>query len=480
MTRFPTRVWATIRRYGLMGPGDRVLVAVSGGVDSVSLLHVLTRLAPRAGATLTGIVHVHHGLRGEDADADAQFCQALAASHGLPIDVVAVDVAAEAARRRWSVERTAHVLRHAALREVAGRVGATRIALGHTLDDQAETVVLRFLRGAGTRGLAGMWPVKGLVIRPLIEVRRADVEQYAAERGLTWKEDASNRDPGIPRNLVRHTVLPALMQVAGRSLPERLARQADAWRDDDRWLTASVATLLPSVLREGAAPSQVVVDLVALAAVPESLGRRVRMAVLERVLPPGQVSLSLVESLARAERMPDGRRARLAGVEARREGSRLHLARVVRRDSEPGATARPAWPEQTLQVPGRLDIPEAHLTVEAVVVPREEWQGTDRAGRDGRHVCSLDAERAGRVLGVRTRRPGDRMRPRGAPGSQKIQDLMVNRKVPRADRARVPVITSADGQIAWLVGLAVGEDFAVQPQTTAVLLLKVSRSGGQG
>lgn len=474
MTRFPTRVWATICRHRLLLEGDRVLVAVSGGADSLALLHVLADLAPRAGAQLAGLVHVHHGLRGADADADAHFCATVAEAINLPLQVIHVDVKAEAARRRWSVERTAHARRLAACRLAARRLLANRIALGHTRDDQAETVLMRFLRGAGTRGLSGMWPSNGPVVRPLLEVSRQDVEHYLAGRGLTWRQDASNADLAIPRNAVRHRALPALIEVAGARLPERLARQADAWRDDEAWLAGCVAAELPSLLLPGAAGGWQM-DLARLHAVPASLRRRVRLAVLRQLLPRRKASLSLVESLARLEGLRADGAGRLGCWVVRRSGTRLMFAR----DAGARATQTPVLPERRLHVPGGLELSEADLHIAASVVRRERWEADSTRHLQGTVLAALDADKAGHTLVVRSRRRGDRLRPAGVAGSQKIQDLMVNRKVPRHHRDGVPVITTADGRIAWVVGLAIGEDFAVQPGTTLVLLLQATRSGGK-
>ncbi|HTV01239.1 MAG TPA: tRNA lysidine(34) synthetase TilS [Luteitalea sp.] len=476
MTRFPTRVWSTIQQHRLLVEGDRVLVAVSGGADSTALAHVLASLAPRARVRIVGLVHVHHGLRGAEADADAAACEALATTMGVSFDLIQVDVRAEAMRRRWSIERTGHALRHAAYRMAARRRLATRIALGHTLDDQAETVILRLLRGAGTRGLSGIWPMRGLVIRPLLETRRAAVEHYLAERGLRWREDASNRDESIPRNAVRHSVLPTLMRVAGASLPERLARQADAWRDDERWLAASVAVEVPSLLMPDADGGWLL-DVRRLEAVPPMLRRRVRQAALEQMLPRGQVTLAIATALARLERLPEGRAARLRGLQVTRSGSLLRFASV---GADTGSSREPrAGLELTLTVPGRMHVADLGLELEASVLRRSDWRAD--APPDETLVASvaLDASAIGHRMVVRTRRPGDRMRPSGLQGSQKIQDLMVNRKVPRHERDRVAVITTETGQIAWVVGLAVGEEFAVQPHTTRVLLLSVTRPGGK-
>src|SRR5690606_5472612 len=241
-------VLETLRQHGMVSPGERVLVAFSGGPDSMALLEALTEVLPRLGAAVAGVAHVHHGIRGTDADSDLKWCRDEAARRGQTFLARRVDVPAEARRRRWSIERTAHVLRHAALREMADEAGATKIALGHTRDDQAETVVLRFLRGAGTRGLGGMWPRTGRVLRPLIDLSRARVEQFLAERGLSYRDDATNVDVGIPRNRVRHEVLPALVAVAGPALPARLARQSQAWRDDEAYLSAAAEPWISQAL----------------------------------------------------------------------------------------------------------------------------------------------------------------------------------------------------------------------------------------
>jgi tRNA(Ile)-lysidine synthase len=357
---------------------------------------------------------------------------------------------------------------------VARRRLATRIALGHTLDDQAETVLLRFLRGAGTRGLAGMWPRHGLLIRPLLDVRRADVEHYAADRGLIWRDDESNADRGIARNRVRHEVLPALMAVAGKTLPERLARQADTWRDDEQWLAACAAVELPSVVMPHADGGWLL-DLPRLDAVPPMLRRRVRLAALEQMLPRGKVTQALVDGLERLESLRGNEhRASLGPLTVWRSGTQLRL--VAGLGGHPPTTE---LGDQGLAVPGVVFVDEANLRIEASVLRRNAWETDARGTSDGALCVALDADRAGPTLVVRGRRPGDRVRPTGAPGSQKIQDLMVNRKVPRLDRGRVPVITTAQGQIAWVVGLAVGEEFAVQPHTTDVLLLQATRSGGK-
>lgn len=469
MTRFPLQVIQTIRRFALVAPGDQVVVAFSGGPDSTALLHVLLDVLPRLEASVAAVVHVHHGLRGKDADADATWCGEQAARLGLPFRVATVDVADAARARRWSLERTAHALRHGALRRLAAELGASRIALGHTQDDQAETVVLRLLRGAGTRGMGGMHPARGPFIRPLLEVSRAQVEQFVAERGLTCREDASNAEIAIPRNRVRHQVLPALIEVAGRRLPARLARQANLWRADEAWLEQSAAPWVDRVMAQE--PTGWVIELDALHQAPEALRGRVRLALARRLVGE-RATAHTVTDLERFEHLRDGRRGRLGGWDVWRDGRRVRFERA----GTSGVPASDAHPAVALPVPGTVAWPPAGSVLMAALADRRTANA--RPDALGPSAAMVDADEVGGHLLVRAWRAGDALKPIGLGGSQKLQDVFVNRKVPRPDRARVPVVTMPDGRIVWVVGFAVDEAFAVTETTTRVVILKATHPGG--
>jgi tRNA(Ile)-lysidine synthase len=478
MTRFPLRVLETLRRHGMVSPGERVLVACSGGPDSMALLEALVDVLPRVGASVAAVAHVHHGIRGADADADLDWCRAEAGRRGLPFFARHVDVPGEARRRRWSLERTAHVLRHAALREMAGEAGATRIALGHTRDDQAETVVLRFLRGAGTRGLGGMWPRKGVIIRPLIDISRARVEQFLAERGLSYRDDATNVDLGIPRNRIRHEVLPALVAVAGAGLPARLARQSQGWRDDEAFLSAAAEPWVSRVLTPAGSNGWRLSPGL-LAEAPAALRRRIRLGVARRLLREATTARA-VERLERLERLGAGKRARFGAWQVWRDDADL----LFRRAGSAGPGRAPDTSRASveadpvlLQVPGSAEFAPSGVTLRAEVASVAEI-GAREQPRD-RDTALLDADRAGDALLVRSWRAGDRMRPAGVGGSQKLQDLFVNRKVPRARRAGVPVVTTREGRVVWVAGLAVDEAFTVGPTTSRVVILRATHPGGK-
>ena len=228
-------VWRAIRRYDLVPGGTRVAVAVSGGADSVALLHLLLRLAPRGRFEVAGLVHVNHQLR-DAAEQDEAFCRTLAAQLHVPAHVASVGVRQAAAAEGRSIEDAARRLRYAALEEGRQALGADRVAVGHTRDDQAETVLLKLLRGAGSRGLAGVYPQNGTIVRPLFDVRRQQLRTWLTDNGIGHVEDASNEDVANPRNLLRHEVLPALERWFGPSVPTVLARAADIARADDELL----------------------------------------------------------------------------------------------------------------------------------------------------------------------------------------------------------------------------------------------------
>jgi tRNA(Ile)-lysidine synthase len=273
------RVRQTVVRDALFGEGDVLIAGVSGGADSTLLAHVLTEVAPDLGARFVALAHLDHGLRPASA-ADAAFCADLARGLGLAFETRRADIRGEARARGTSIEDAARTVRYGFLNEAAEALGATRIAVGHTRNDQAETVLLRLVRGAGPAGLAGVLPRAGRVVRPLLDVRRGEVEAWLRERAIAWREDESNQDRSIPRNEVRHGILPALTAAFGEGVVDVLARQAALSRDDADWFEiAATETASRLVLEEEGA---LTVEQAALGALHPALARRVVLAVLRR------------------------------------------------------------------------------------------------------------------------------------------------------------------------------------------------------
>ena len=288
-----------------------MLVGVSGGSDSVALARALLALAPTSDFTLAGLAHFNHQLR-PTAARDEAFCRELARTLDLPFVAESADVAAHAAASSLSIEDAARRLRYAFLERAAQEAGATRVAVGHTLDDQAETVLLKLMRGAGPTGLGGVYPSKGRVVRPLIEASRDDLRAWLASIGQAWVEDETNADVSNPRNRVRHRVLPELDAANGGSTRGAIARSAELAREDGQWLDESAAGRYRALVTIGQDCLQL--DVAALLAEPPALQRRVLLQAM-RVRGGGreigmehvELALGVLRGHARAADVPGSR-----------------------------------------------------------------------------------------------------------------------------------------------------------------------------
>ena len=325
------RVGRTIRQDCRVAAEDRVAVAVSGGSDSVGLAWLLAELSARdRGPAVAGLLHVNHLLRGSESDADEAFCRALADRLELPIAVARVDVAAHARDARVSIEVAARDARYGFFESALPSLGATLVATGHTMDDQAETVLLRLLRGAGTRGLSGIRARRDNVIRPLLHCRRADVRNLLVSRGETWREDVSNNDVSIARNRVRHELMPVVTGIAPGGV-RALARLALQAQDDEAALMRAATDFGPSlVLSTGEGNGGVEVDAVMLSLMPPALARRLIRAFAADVAPGRNLAskhLEAVRSLAASDKLVG--HLDLPGVAVAKRDGRLVLTPVA-------------------------------------------------------------------------------------------------------------------------------------------------------
>ena len=441
------RVLVSVRRQALIPPGGRVLAAVSGGGDSVALLHLLAELAERNMVALAGVAHFNHRLRPPASDEDERFCRDLATRFGLPFVVESADVAKMARSERISVENAGHRVRHAFFGRAAGRLGACRVALGHTLDDQAETYLLRLLRGAGAAGFSAIRPRVGLVVRPLLRVSRAELRAYLASQQASFREDASNLDRRVPRNRIRHDLIPSLRAYSPRVV-EVLAREAEIARADEEWLARAANELGASLVQS--TKGGVEVDAAGLAALHPALGRRVARDALVRVSGCA-VGFDHIERLRRlAEDAPT--RVDFPRCRAKR------LERVIRLTARAGrgAVARVEPFAYRLEVPGEVSVPEAGVTISAEPAGPGLFRPLtiSRPRTAGQYVSErVVAVAAAGPFAVRNWQPGDRFRPLGLQGHRKkLQDLFVDRKVSRAERARIPLVLDTQDRIVWVVG----------------------------
>ena len=436
--------------------GERVLAAVSGGPDSIALLDVLDELRGPLGLVVI-VAHVHHGLRAE-ADADADFVRGVGARRGLPVHMERVTVTGGPP---WDgPEAESRRARHATLQRVARATGASRIATGHTADDQAETVLMRLLQGAGPRGLGGIPPVRGWLISPLIETRRDDILAHLRARGLRFVDDASNRDVRFLRNRIRHDLLPFLTELTGASMVEPLCRSAAAARAvvADLEIRAR-AELERLATRE---PAGFTFEASALAGGSVELGAEIlrqAAAAQGQTRPLRGPAQRAVRALLGGT--PRRRIARLGDLVVERSGRRLRV----------GPAALPALSSRTWALPGDLDLPEIGRRLTATLVPRgRDYVVPREPGR-----VAFDADALPPMLTIRGRRRGDVFAPFGAPTSgpaavRRLKSFLIDAGVPRWQRARTPLV-EARGEIIWVAGVRRSRSAPVTAATARVLEL---------
>jgi tRNA(Ile)-lysidine synthase len=437
----------TVRRHAMLAGGETVLVAVSGGADSVALLSLLHALAP-AWRLRLHVLHVDHGLRPESAF-DADRVRVLGARLGVPVAVERVQIGP------GSVEAAARTARYAALQAWADRLGAARIAVGHTADDQAETVLMRVLTGAGVRGLAGIPAVGGRVIRPLIELRRQALREALTSEGLEWVEDPSNRDPKFLRNRIRHELLPLLAASYDTDVVPALAGVARLAREHVEALDQAAATELARQAVIGA--DALTLPRAGLAALPAPIAAEALRQAATRFGSRAPLRAWAHRGLRRVlAASPPRRPFRLGGVLVEVSGEWIRVG------------ARPAAPLTTraLAVPGRVELPEIGHALEAQRLPASSYVVPRTADR-----AAFDAAAVPTALTVRARRRGDRFEAFGG-GERRLKSLLIDAKVPRWERSRVPLV-EAEGRLLWVAGLRRGATAPVTATTREVVELRL-------
>jgi tRNA(Ile)-lysidine synthase len=464
----------TIERHAMLANGARILVAVSGGSDSVGLLHLLHALAPRWNLTLE-VAHLDHGLRGEAGAADARFVAELARQSGLACHTGRADAAALQRSRRLSPEDAARRVRYAFLTRTARRCGALRVALGHTADDNAESILMRLLQGCGPQGMAGMAPVRsGRFIRPLLETDRQEVIAYLTRHRFSWVEDATNRDLHFLRNRIRHVLLPLLTRDFTPAAARLLNRTAAIVRDEESWLSELVASDFESVVLERG-PEMLALSRAALRARAPALQRRlIRHAFFVLQMAGARQEFKHVEalrSMVAAADAPEWQRHLPGRIVAKSAGDRLVLQRVsARSDGRPAIAALPPAFEPPLALPGpgryRVAAEGAWLQVEAI-----EAASAQHLLGAGQLQALFDMDTIRFPLILRHCRPGDRFQPLGAPGTQGVSQYFSDHHVPRALRDRGRVLLSQD-RIIWLVGHRIDARVKLRPETRIALRVR--------
>lgn len=466
--QLPQSVLAYIRKQKLLSPGDRVGIAVSGGADSVALLRLLLELRGELGVVLS-VVHFNHKLRAPDSDDDERFVAALAEQHKLPFQCASGQVADHAATHRLSLETAARELRYQYFRELLLEGGLNPIATAHTLDDQAETVLLRLVRGAGSRGLAGIYPLLSVIgsqfsdhrapaiARPLLATRRQDLETYLQGIGQAWREDQSNRDPRHARNRVRHEILPCLERHLNPGLRGVLAETAEIARAEEDYWDQQTRHLLEGAWKTAPANqgNRATLKVEAIEGLPLAVRRRVIRAAAESLglrleFRHVEEILSVASKQFRSAMLPDGWTVFLS-----RRVLHFALEAVISADYE-----------FCLPLPGAVDVPQIGSRFEALVIPRNSPEVYNR-----KHL--LDRARLNQELRVRNWRAGDRFWPAHTKMPKKIKELLQSLHLTGNIRKLWPVVVSG-ADVIWLRGFPVPSHLRAGEDAAEAVLIRES------
>jgi tRNA(Ile)-lysidine synthase len=497
MKSLEQRVLGYVGEMRLLRPGDRVGVAVSGGADSVALLHLLANTCDKLGIQLL-VVHFDHRLRGAESDGDAEFVADLARSLGMQIVLDREDVAAAAKRNKWNLEDAARRLRYAFFDRVVRQQQATRIAVAHTADDQAETVLAHLIRGTGPTGLAGIHPSAGAVVRPLLAIRRQDLRAYLSRHQQVWREDSTNLDLQRVRARVRARLMPLLEREFSPGVVGRLSELARLAGEEQVFWSALIDDRFQSLFRRGEhgwliraddliAPMKLPAPIAAPGqrrdASQSSVVKPVAEHLIRRVYQElhgtrqGLAARHVEQVIKLASSPGSGRRTDLpGGVVVENNFGELNFALREPRDTPAGPVGRGAACHgytYSFELPARgcatVSVPELQRRFRLKVI---DWTFAERETRQG---CSaLDADRLRMPLILRNWRPGDAYRPRGRRQTHKLKSLFAAGRIPVSNRAGWPILES-DGQVVWALGMPPAREFCAGEGTSIGVLIEDER-----
>lgn len=463
MPALPDIVRSTVTRFSMLPEGSVVVVMVSGGADSTCLLRLLAQEDIVLGLQLS-VLHVHHGLRGDDADADAEFVARVGGELGVPVRVERVDVAGFAAEHGLNLEDAGRIVRYRLadeeLDDRCSRAGVSpaqgRIAVAHTRDDRTETFLMRLAQGAGAGGLTTLKPVRDRIVRPLIEAPRAAVREYLSDLGQDWREDATNADTARLRARVRHELL-TLMRDINPRFDDALARSVDLLAQEDALLDEMATAFARDFARVDGERVEFDVGMMLTLSLPMRR-RTVRKAVFTVFPQASRLEFAHVEALVDGLGTEGFARDLPGGLRAEVRYGTMAVSRAVEGDRSvaPGL----------LMIPGTVDLGEAGTLSAEPVDPRFVDEGLQ--------AITVDAATLEPPLLVSAPREGDRLQPLGMTGTKKVSDLLVDEKVPKGDRPGIPIVRSGDG-IVWVAGVRMGEQYKVTEATREAVRLTWDR-----
>jgi len=449
------RVKKTLKKYKMLTQGEKVVLGVSGGADSIALLYALNELIDY-GLELI-VAHLNHGIREDEAKRDSDFVKETAKSLGLTFVYGEVDTLKYKEESQLSLEDAARTLRYKFFNQVLNKHYATKIATAHTLDDQAETVLMRLLRGSGSKGLSGIPPVSNSIIRPLIDTSRSEIEEYLRSKGINWVEDSTNESPEFLRNRIRQDLLVEL-ESYNPQIKETLSRTADILRSEDEFITREALKHFDNIFSTN--KSELTGDLKHYRNIEKPIRFSLLRLAIER-LNNGLKNISSIHIVSADDFLlsetPSGE-IELPGGAVMAKGydsflltSKSELEREF---------------SYTIQAPGKWSFPEFEVEVSILK--------TDTLDEGDESVAYFDLQTLGFPIEVRSFKPGDRFCPLGMTSSKKLQDYFTDIKLPKFLRSRVPIFTCS-GEIMWLGGIRIDNRFKVADKKNELLMMKLIR-----
>jgi tRNA(Ile)-lysidine synthase len=455
------KVLDTIKKYNMLCSGDNVVVGVSGGADSMALLHILKRFEQYLDIKVC-VAHIHHGIRGQDADKDAEFVHQISKEWGIPFFLKKADIPALSEKWHMSEEETGRWVRYSFFEEVCHDTGANRIALAHHKDDNAETILHNIIRGSGLNGLAGIRAVRDEhVIRPLIEIGRAEIEEYCKEYDICFRHDYTNDDIKYTRNRIRHQLIPYIQENFNPNFTDTLIRMGHIAADDDDFLMDYArGELVKQAIVED---NDIRLPLDILLQMPTAIQRRmIRLAAMHLMGRDYVLELRHIDSI-------------IDLVRCSQVGAVIHLPLelraikeynffVLRKGVSDGKVCIPPFIYE-LNIPGEIFVKEIGMMLSAQRVPEMN-----------KGLCSpwhvyIDADSISPPLIIRNRLKGDKFNPLGMKGSKKLKDYFIDRKIPREQRSKVPLVVSGQ-HILWVVGYQISNSARIQKGTQNIVALE--------
>lgn len=457
------KILETIRKYHLISPGDILVAAVSGGPDSMAMLHVIGQLTRDWGVKIH-VAHFNHMFRGKEAEEEAHFVSLSAREMGLDCTVETVDVPAYLEKNNLSPEEGARNLRYDFLRRVAFTQKADFIMTAHHANDQAETVLLHLLRGAGPEGLAAISPREGNLIRPMLAVTKEEIINYCRENNLAYRLDPTNNQDIYTRNQIRLNLIPALRQFNPR-IVSALAKTADICREDHDLLKEITQEALKKI-NVSFQDQKVMLDKQEFASFHPALKRRVIRQIIDDFTGfQGYLSFAHTDEILA---LKPGKELCLPGpIYAKNAQGQLIFSKV----KESRERIKNVAPLR-LNVPGNTYVPELNIKVDIEIVDSADLAAAPLS--KGKYVQYFNQKILGGELWVRNRLPGDRFRPKGMRGTKKLKDFMIDEKIPLRERREIPLIL-AGNEIIWLVGYRTGEAAKISVQDEKIVIIKVER-----